>query len=180
MGYRTWGCKESDTTEQLTLSLSLRIRPWTTCSGSCVLLSPPDAERLWCSCGSSRSENPWVSSGIQDQAESMWPSCPGSPGLSQSFQGRLSTTQERLHFSSGTQSCPTLCDPMDCSTPGFPVHHQLLEFTQTHVYWISDAIQPSHPLSFLSPPTFNLSQHQGLFKWVSSLNEVAKILELQL
>ena len=95
------GVAESDTTEQLTLSLSLslRIRPWTTRSGSCVLLSPPDAERLWCSCGSSRSENPWVSSGVQDQAESMWPSCPGSPGLSQSFQARL-TAPNRKDFSS--------------------------------------------------------------------------------
>ena len=60
-------------------------------------------------------------------------------------------------------SCPTLCNPKDCSTPGFPVHHQLLEFIQTHVYWVSDAIQPSHLLS-LSPPAFNLSQHQGLFQ----------------
>ena len=63
-----------------------------------------------------------------------------------------------------TQSCPTLCNPMDCSTPGLPVHHQLSEFTQTHVHWVSDAIQPSHPLSSPSPPTFNLSQHQGIFK----------------
>ena len=69
-----------------------------------------------------------------------------------------------LHqFSSVTQSCPTLCNPMDCSTPGLPVHHQLLEFTQTHVYHVGDAIQPSHPLSSPSPPAFNLSQHQGLF-----------------
>ena len=67
--------------------------------------------------------------------------------------------------SSVTRSRPTLCDPMDCSTPGFPVHHQLLELTQTHVYQVSDAIQPSHPLSSPSPPAFNLSQHQGLFQW---------------
>ena len=64
--------------------------------------------------------------------------------------------------SSVAQSCLTLCDPMDCSTPGFPVHHQLPEHTQTHVHWVSDAIQPSHPLSSPSPPAFNLSQHQGL------------------
>ena len=63
-----------------------------------------------------------------------------------------------------TQSCPTLCDPKNCSLPGFPVHHQLLELTQTHVHRVSDAIQPSWPLSSPSPPTFNLSQHQGLFK----------------
>ena len=69
---------------------------------------------------------------------------------------------------------------MDCSTPGLPVHHQLLEFTQTHVHRVSDAIQPSHPLSSPSPPTFNLSQHQGLFQWVSSSHQVAKVLEFQL
>ena len=69
----------------------------------------------------------------------------------------------RNQFSSVTQSCPTLCDLMDCSTPGFPVHHQLPELTQTHVHRVSDAIQPSHPLSSPSPPAFNLSQHQGLF-----------------
>ena len=74
-------------------------------------------------------------------------------------------TQINIHlstqFRSVTQSCLTLCDPMDCSMPGLPVHHQFPEFTQTHVHWISDAIQPSNPLSFPSPPTFNLSQHQG-------------------
>ena len=73
-----------------------------------------------------------------------------------------------FQFCSVGQSCLTLRDPMDCSTPGLPVHHQLPEFTQTHVHWINDAIQPSHPLSSPSHPTFNLSQHQGLFKWVSS------------
>ena len=71
-----------------------------------------------------------------------------------------------VQFSSVAQSCPTLCDPMNCSTPGLPVHHQLLESTQTHVHWVSDAVQPSHPLSSPSPPAFNLSQHQGLFKSV--------------
>ena len=74
----------------------------------------------------------------------------------------------------------TLFDPMDCSTPGFPVHHQFPEFTQTHVHWVGDAIQPSHPLSSPCPPTFNLFQHQGLFQCVSSSNQVAKILEFQL
>ena len=77
-------------------------------------------------------------------------------------------------------SCPTLCDRMDCSTPGFPVHHQLPELTQTHVHWVADAIQPSHPLSSAAPPTLSLSQHQGLFKWVSSSHQVAKVLDLQL
>ena len=84
-----------------------------------------------------------------------------------------------LQFSSVVQLCPTLWDPMNRSMPGIPVHHQLPEFTQTHVHRVSDAIQPSHPLSSPSPPTFNLSQHQCLFKWVSSLHQVAKVLELQ-
>ena len=69
---------------------------------------------------------------------------------------------------------------MNCSTPGLPVHHQLSEFTQTHVHWVSDTIQPSHPLSSLSPPALNLSQDQGLFKWVSPLHQVAKILDHEL
>ena len=85
-----------------------------------------------------------------------------------------------VQFSSVTQSCPTLCDSMNCSTPGLPVHHQLLETTQTHVRWVSDAIQLSHPLSSPSPPALNLSQHQGLFKWISSSHQVAKVLEFQL
>ena len=74
-----------------------------------------------------------------------------------------------------------LCDPMNCSMPGLPAHHhQLLEFTQIHDYWAGDAIQPSHPLSSLSPPTFSLSQYQGLSQWVSSSHQVAKVLEFQL
>ena len=73
-----------------------------------------------------------------------------------------------------TQSCPTLGDTMDCSTPGFPVLRHLPEFAQTHVHCIGEAIQPSHPLSSPSPPTFNLSQHQDLFQWVSQLHQVAK------
>ena len=85
-----------------------------------------------------------------------------------------------VQFSLVAQSCPTLWDPMDCSTPGFPVHHQLPEFTQTHVHWVGDAIQPSHPLSSPSPPAFNLSWHQALFQWVSSSHQVAKVLEFQL
>ena len=85
-----------------------------------------------------------------------------------------------VQFSSVAQSCLTLCDPMDCSTPGLPVHHHLPEPTQTHVHWAGDAIQPSHPLSSPSPTTFNLSQHQGLLKWVGSSHQVAKVLEFQL
>ena len=83
-------------------------------------------------------------------------------------------------FSSVAQSCLTHCYPVDCSTPGLPVHHQLLEFTQTYVHSVGDAIQPSHLLLSPSPPAFNLSRHQGLFQWVSSSHQVAKVLEFQL
>ena len=88
----------------------------------------------------------------------------------------LSLVGELRHYmlhqlvSSVAQSYLTLCDSMECSTPGFPVHHQLPELTQTHVHWVSDAIQPSHPLS--SPPAFNISQHRGLFRWVSSSHQL--------
>ena len=85
-----------------------------------------------------------------------------------------------VQFSSVAQSRPTLCDPMDCSTPFFPVHHQHLVLPQTHVHWVGDAIQPSHPLSSPSPPAFSLPQHQSLFQWISSSHQVAKVLELQL
>ena len=78
------------------------------------------------------------------------------------------------------KSCPTLCDPMHFTTAGFPVPHYLPEFVQFQVHWVGDAIQPSHPLSSPSPPALNLSQHQGLFQWVSPLHLVAKVLELQL
>ena len=83
-----------------------------------------------------------------------------------------------VQFSSVTQSCPTLCDPMKRSTPGLPVHHQLPEFTQTHVRRVSDAIQPSHPLSSPAPPAPNPSQHQSLFQWVNSSHEVALYLSI--
>ena len=86
----------------------------------------------------------------------------------------------RIQFSSVTQSCPTLCYTMDCSMPGFPVHHQLLKPTQIHVHHIGNAIQQSHPLSSISPPTFSLSQNQVLFQRVSSSHQVAKVLEFQL
>ena len=89
-------------------------------------------------------------------------------------------SDSKLSVSSVAQSCLALCDPMNCSTLGLPVHHQLPESTQTHVLWVSDAIWSSHPLLSPSPPAFNLSQHQGLFKWVSSSHQVAKILEFPL
>ena len=99
-----------------------------------------------------------------------------------SYQGSLYIHTQihiSVQFSSVTQLWPTVCDPMDCSTPGFPVHHQLLELAQTHVHRIGDAIQPSHPLLSPSPPTFNPSQHQGLFQGISSSHQVAKVLEFQ-
>ena len=83
-------------------------------------------------------------------------------------------------FSSVAQSCPILCDPMNWSTPGLPVHHQLQDFTQTHVHWVGGAIQSSHPLLSPSSPAFNLSQHQGLFQRVSSSYQVAKVLGFEL
>ena len=92
---------------------------------------------------------------------------------------RMCQSIPSVQFRSVAQSCPTLCDPMNHSTPGLPVHHQLPECTQTHVHWVGDAIQSTHPLSSPSSPAFNLSQHQGLFKWVSSSHQVAKILEFQ-
>ena len=92
----------------------------------------------------------------------------------------LTTGNWLPQFSSVAQSYRTLWNPINCSTPGLPVHHQLPEPTQTHLHWVGDAIQPSYPLSSPSLPTLNLSQHQGLFKWVSSSYQVAKVLEFQL
>ena len=95
-------------------------------------------------------------------------------------ESSLNTFLHCSQFSSVAQLCLTLCDSMDCSTPGFPVHHQLPGLTQTHVHWAGDDIQPSHPLSSPSPPAFNVSQYQGLFQRVCSSNQVAKVLELKL
>ena len=85
-----------------------------------------------------------------------------------------------FQFSSVQLSCLTLCNTMNCSMPGLPVHHQLPEPTQTRVHWVDDVFQLSHPLSSPSPPALKLSQHQGLFKWVRSSHQVAKVLEFQL
>ena len=90
------------------------------------------------------------------------------------------TMLRSVQFSSVTQSCLTLCNLMNHSMLGLPVHHQLLEYTQSHVHWVGDAIQASHPLSSPSPPALNLFKHQGLFQWVSSSHQVAKVLEFQL
>ena len=122
--------------------------------------------QVWASSGS------WWWTGKPDVLQSM-----GSQRVRHDWVIELNWTDVR-YISSVTQSCPTLCNPMDCSTPGFPVH-QFPELAQTHIHWVSDAIQPSHPLS-PSPPDFNLSQHQGLFKGVSSSHQGAKVLEFQL
>ena len=110
-----------------------------------------------------------------------------SPGNAQSFGLYLPLLELWLikftypdQIRSVAQSCTTLCDPINRSTPGLPVHHQLPEFTQTHSHRVSDATQPSHPLSSPSPPAPNPSQQQSLFQWVNSSHEVAKVLEFQL
>ena len=103
-----------------------------------------------------------------------------NPTQSPSLRHHLTTRFSSVQFSSVAQSCPTLCDPMNRSTPGLPVHHQLSEFTQTHIHQVSDSIQSSHPLLSPFPPAPNPFQHQSLFQWVNSSHEVAKVLEFQL
>ena len=107
--------------------------------------------------------------------------CPTTliPPWSNFLLGGIFTLHRAIQFSSVAQSCLTLCDQMDYSKPVFPVHHQLLELAQSHVHWVGDAIEPFHPLSSSSSPAPNPSQHQGLFQWVNSFHEVAKVLEFQ-
>ena len=143
---------------------------------------------IFCST-SSNSEKPWETHqmfredmGEQDlhgtkKLRSFWKALSSPCSLSNLNPGSVHLPSAQ--FSSVAQSCQTLCNPMDHSMSGLPVHHQLPEFTQKHVHWVGDAIQPSHPLSSLSH-AFNLSQHQGLFKWVSSSDQVAKVLEFHL
>ena len=152
--------------------------------------------------GSSSDTLPWAADSRQDKAVVLPTTERGSlPVVGELILGWLINCQGNYHsgdssdlkirtvtswgqgeFSSVAQWCPTLCDPMDCSMPGLLVHHQHPELTQTHVHRIGNAIQPSHPLLSPSPPAFNLSQHQGLFQWVSSSHQVVKlqILEFQL
>jgi len=119
-------------------------------------------------------------------SDSLWPHVPLPARLLSPWDCTVMNTEMGCHlclrcqFSSVAQSCPTICDPKEFSTPGLPVHHQLPEFTQTHVHWVGDVIQPSHPLSSPSPPAFSLSQHQGLFKCISSFHQVAKVSKFQL
>ena len=114
-------------------------------------------------------------------AQSLFFECWVKPGFSLSSFTLISFfSLSAIQFSLVAQLCPTLCDPMNRRMPGLPVHHQLSESTQTPVRWVGNAIQPSHLLSSPSPPAFHLSQHQGLFQWVSSSHQVAKVLEFQL
>ena len=127
-----------------------RFTLWTRLQRSSFLLSPAE---VWLIC-KGRAQRPVFPWSLSRPYTLNWP---------------FSLTNiQIIYFSSVTQSCPTLCDPMDCSTPGRPVHHQLPELIQTHVHWVGDAIQPLHPVSSPSPPVFNLSQPHSLFKWVFS------------
>ena len=103
----------------------------------------------------------------------------GTAGTPPATLSPVLSHSKEVSFLSSTEQFSSV-DPMDCSTPGFPVHHQLPELAQIHIHWVGDAIQPSHPLSSPSPSAFNLSQHQGLFQWVSFSHQVAKVLELQI
>ena len=141
------------------------------CAGGCPLLCPQHREKP--SVGEPASTR---------ELEIVLPNIYGTSPISlNSCYAAYITHSDTNIFSSVAQSCPILCNPMDCSTPGFPVHRRLVEhqLDQTHVHRVSDAIQPSHPLSSPSPPAFNLSQHQDLFQWVNSSHQVAKVLELQ-
>jgi len=165
-------------------STSLIIREMqikTTKSTSSHWSKEPSFKSLWITNSGEGVENPpTLLVGLQDGAATI----ENSMKVSQKTKHRVtilsSNPTPRHQFSSVAQSCPTLCDPMNRSTPGFPVHCQLPEFTQTHVHRVGDAIQPSHPLLSPFPPAPNPSQHRGLFQWVNSLHEVAKVLEFQL
>ena len=112
-------------------------------------------------------------------AKTQWGCGPEVPDKDLGWKENHKTLNSDGCYCSVAKLCPTLCDPMDSPTPGFPVPLHLPELAQTHVHWIADAIQPSHPLLLPSPPAFSLSQHQSLFQWVSSSHQVAKGLELQ-
>ena len=145
--------KGSEAQENSGLWSGLHCQPWVSCDGNLDLSDPESTLPLpW-----GMEKRSWFILKWEIHSELSWVELSGVQSLSRVW----------------------LCSPMDCSTPGLPVHHQLPELTQTPVLWVSDDIQPSHPLSSPFPPTFNLSQHQGLFQWVSSSNQVAKVLELQ-
>ena len=151
----SWGHKDSDMTERLN---------WT----ELIYLTGRIKLFLWLSI------EIWQSVHQQEFLPWFWLE---SHCITRPFLGKKTIS---VQFSSVAQSCPTLCDPMNRSTPGLPVHHELPVFTQSRVHWVSDAIQPSHPLSSPSSPAPNSSQHQSLFQWVNSSHEMAKVLEFQL
>ena len=150
MGCSPWGREESDRTQRLPFHFSL----------SCI--GEGNGNPLQCSC----LENPkdggawWAAVYGVAQSRTRLKRLSSSSSSSRAYVWHAVSVQ----FSSAAQSCPTLRNPMNCSTPGLPVHHHLPEFTQTHVHQVRDAIQSSHPLSSLSPPAPNPSQHQGLFQ----------------
>ena len=163
VGCSPWSREKSDTTERLHFHFSL----------SCI--GEGNCNPLQCSC----LENP-------RDGGAWWAAIYGLHRVGHDWRDLAAAAAAEctcfisVQFSSIAQSCPTLCDPKDCSTPGFPVHHQLLELGQTHVHRDGDTIQQSHPLPSPSPLIVILSQHQGLFLWVSSSHPVAKVLEFQL
>ena len=171
-------------------------------SQTCIKARGNSTQKMFCFCSFVKIQdrscicmsitNSWSSLRLSDAIQPSHPvipfSCPqsfpasGSFPISQLFPWDYSHmhASSQVQFISVTQSYPTLRDPMNHSTPGLPVHHQHPEFTQTHVHWVGDAIQPSHSLSSPSPPAPNPSQHQSLFQWVNSLHEVAKVFKFQL
>ena len=193
VGCSPWGREESDTTERLQFHFSL------SCIGEengnplqCSCLENPRVGGAWWAAIygvaqsqrrlkrlSSSSSVKWNEGGASYVRNVVIPRASEWWDLSRE-RDNLSNFKISDQIRSVAQSCPTLCNPMNRSTPGLPVHHQLPEFTQTHVHRVSDAIQPSHPLSSPSLPAPNPSQHQSLFQWVNSLHEVAKVLECQL
>ena len=148
------------------------LRPYRTCPGCYWFTSATEVIKVFFKTNTthnSMSEYPWLLTPLLTLFKSL-----------SSFTYNSYKPRPPLQLSSVTQSCLTLFDAIDHSMPGFPVYHQLLELTKIHVHWVGDAIQPSYPLSSPSPPTFNHSQYQGLFQWVSSSHQVAQVLELQL
>ena len=158
---------------------------WVSCEGNVFLCGPLILRRRFCGQGSVHFNSGLTSGQEKRITHKTWyiyylALCRNMFGDPLNTLNIVPFRISSVQFSSVAQLCQTLCNSRDCSTPGLLVHHQLLELAQIYVHPVGDVIQPSHPLSSPSPPTFNLSQHQGLFQWVSSSHQVAKVLELQL
>ena len=163
----------------VTQSCPILCNPWTIANQ--VLLSIELSRKEYWSGLSFPSPGDLPNPGIEPRSPTLQAdSLPSEPPGKLIFLIRYQLISNSVQFTSVTQSCLTLCDPMNCSTSGFPIHHQLPGPVQTHVHPVSDDIQPSHPLSSLYLPALSLSQHQGLFQWVSSSHQVAKLLKIQL